>query len=76
MEKWRPTGDKTYHPMCEAFFTRNINKALVHDIVTALVTARDACEMETFMEEKDTCLRAELLECLAYVSMSRQCYNS
>ena len=68
-EKWRPSVDKTFHPTCEAFFKREINLDLAKDVYKALNAARDADDLDEFMDEKDVCLRADLLTCLAYVSM-------
>ena len=70
-EKWRPPLDKTYHPVCEAFFIREIDRTLVHDVCTALVKECERYDMDTPIDERDVCLRADLLECLAYVSMFR-----
>jgi len=68
-EEWRPQPTKTYHPLCEALFTRSINRTLIEDIVKALEKARNAYDLDTFMDDKDIHLRQELLECLAFVTM-------
>ena len=65
---WCPNKFKDYHPVCKAFFERKLSKALARDILAELCKQIDAYDLEMPMYERDLCLRAELLDCLSYVT--------
>ena len=64
---WCPNNSKDYHPVCKAFFARKISKTLAHDIAVRLQKQINEYDPYTPVDERDVCLRAELLDCLSYV---------
>ena len=65
---WCPNKFKDYHPIYKTFFEREISKTLARDIAVHLQKQINEYDPFTPIDERDVCLRADLLDCLAYVS--------
>jgi hypothetical protein len=70
--RWTPNPTKDYHPVCEQFFEREISKKLVKDLFAEM--DRQSCAYDQYLPasyatplDRDERLRADLLECFAFV---------
>ena len=69
---WTPNEYKEYHPVCKAFFEREISRALANDIHTEFLKQIRAYDQYipasyTTPLDRDERLRADLLDCLSFV---------
>ena len=64
---WTPNEFKDYHPICKAYFKRELTQALAYEISSQLSKQRDEYDPYTPIFARDECLRTDLLECLSYV---------
>ena len=69
---WIPNEYKEYHPVCKAFFEREISRTLANDIHTEFLKQIRAYDQYipasyTTPLDRDERLRADLLDCLSFV---------
>ena len=64
---WTPNSFKDYHPLCKAFFKRELCKELAIDIAAELKHQHNAYDQYEPIFAQDENLSTDLLECLSFV---------